>query len=516
MAQVPRDSEPSAPSRSSSISDAAPASAAPSGLAKIVAGHAKDAKASLLNAQIPLYGTIAGEDPPPGDKFAWFQRGYVLSLLQELSGFYGPYLMLCFTMVAAPFTAHVHIDDYFPCGMRKKYVQSLMGSVVCEYTKTYAWSFPQLAVVSILLLIGRDFLQKRFYYFLLKNGGVLSFMKEPILRDSIVVINIFAFAHFVLFCGLVALRLYLAGIDPKVAVTKLGEATMAAASNPMGAARSRPHASAFNDPDDPEGLQLLIHLAVFLGLPGALFISKLFASYDIQNTLIPLSEYVHDMTTGTVEEAFGPRPTQRLGDIDSDEECMEAAKTSKRLGSKAEELADLIHLKDNCVRLMLQSKEHLPDFCRAKAGDDQGNRYEELIRAYLQHGLYKLQKEPPRVQLLHSLWPAPFILLQRRKIQLDMARVGEHAGELSFQWVWRLFRQVALWICGFFLFVQTLALCLELRRCHTQHWQAIFSCIGELINIYFMSYVWSKFYAALPPDISQEDSSFDGEANTRA
>jgi len=435
----------------------------------------------VRNVQIPGYGTMAGE-PPPVDKLRWFARGAFLPLTQELSAQYGAYIILVCTMVTVPSVGpvgYVQTDKWFPCDLKSEYIATYTGSIICEYTKTYVWSFPQLALASLLLLLGRDYVQKRFYYFMLKNGGVMSFVPRPLLRDSIVAVNLWAFAHFIFFCLLVAWRLWLGGIDPSKAATAVAKATMAAASNPGGPSRHK-HMPV-KDANDSEGLQVLISLVIFLGLPGVLFILKLIDSYNIEITLVPLSEYIRDnISTSKVSSRSLDK---LLEDAESDEE------NPTHLGGT--DLAKLIPMNDTCVRGLVQV------YSEALQTHQVGqNRYEHALELYVQQGWYKLIKEPEPIQLLDGLWPAPFVTARE-------GRAGKlwdgRAGDWTFNAVWQTYRQMTMGVCLAILACQVIVLCMDVRRCFTQHWQALFSFVGEIINIYFVGQILYQFYLAKSP-----------------
>jgi len=475
----------------------------PSGLSSHVSRRFSIEFEKVRGLQFPGYGTMDGE-PPPGDKLSWFARGSFRYLVQDIGFNYGAFVMLVCSMVLVPFWGQISIDTWFPCDLKAKYIETYTGSIICEYTKTYVWSFPQLALASLLLLIGRDYVQKRFYYFMLKNGGVMSFLPRPLLRDTIVAVNLWAFGHFIVFCVLVAWRLWLGGIEPGNAALNVAKATMKAARNPwnLGWHQINP----VKDSKDPEGLQLLISMLIFLGLPGVIFLSKLLSSYNIELTLVPLSEYIRDITTGTLSAEVPGKE-----DAESDEE------SPMLLG--ATDLANLVPMKDTCVHGLFQAH---PKEVYMSHKDGQ-NRYERVLKLY-KKPQYKLDKEPDRIELLEGLWPAPFVTAKRRfwdhettsepddatqpdKIDCDMSASTtinqnvwqDRAGEWTFNAVWQTYRQTSILVCFAILVCQGAALFIDLRRCFTEHWQALFSSVGEFINIYIVGQILYQFYVAKSP-----------------
>jgi len=447
---------------------------------------------NLKDVQIPGYGTISGE-PPKVDKFGWLKRGHVTGLLQHVGAQYGPVIALSFYMCLAPFFGAVRIDKQFPCEVGSKYIKTQFGAAICEYTKTYVWSFPQLGFASLLLLAGRDILQMRFYYFMLKHGGVVSFMQFPLLRDSIVIANIWAFAHFWLFVGLVILRLFTSGIDPQIAMEQAAKAAVAAAGN-INARRGLvglDHDQLANS-GDPQGLQLLIQLLVLLGIPGVLFMMKLLSAYYLERTLVPLSEYIRDSTTG-VEQAKGFHAAAFESDEDDASpevpEGQDEPPTPRvERGSSAwTPVGGLVSLKDNCLKPLLDT--HLESILHEHK--DKKSCYKEITKVYVNQGWYKLSNEPHAIELCDSLWLAPFMCAPGT----PMSKFG-----WSFSNVWNLYRRIGLLICGFLLFIQVCSMVIDVHRTLNEHARCSLNLVGEIFNAYFIGLIWQSLYVAHAPD----------------
>jgi len=67
--------------------------------------------------------------------------------------------------------------------------------LLCKYTKSYVFSFPAMATAVLLLICGRDFVQKRFYYGMLKAGGVISFSMNTAWKDLFFMAMCWDFCH---------------------------------------------------------------------------------------------------------------------------------------------------------------------------------------------------------------------------------------------------------------------------------------------------------------------------------
>lgn len=430
----------------------------------------KDTKEALRHVQLPGYGTLDADLLPKPDKLGWFQRGWVVMLGQELISNYFAYCVLVFYMCIAPFCGRVSIDIKFSCEIGKDYIKSDIGSMICYYTKTYVWSFPQLAGATLLLLMGRDLAQKRFYYMLLKHGCVMNFMRMPLLRDNLLVVNIFAFGHFFAFVVLVGVRLYLSGFDMKTVGIDAAKAVYQASMNPNGPASQR--FTKAGAPEDPVGLQIFIQLLVFLGLPGCLFIMKLIFSYDIERTLVPLSEYVRDVTTGV----HASSPKGHGEDDVSDDGGSEAPDVF--------DLSQLVSCKDNRMRFLMDQR--INDFADpSERSGRQRELYARLIATYMAEPWHK---EPARTELADGLWPVPFLMTHRPSRLLSTS--------WSYPLVWRSYRNLSLLLITFFIFCQVVGFCVDIYTIHIGKRMAVFSLPGMILNIFILSWIWQRFWVA--------------------
>jgi hypothetical protein len=196
-------------------------------------------------------------------------------------------------MCLAPFFGKLDMDMDFHCEVKKQFVQTLGGSIVCEYAKTYVWAFPLLAGTSMLLLVAREFIQRRFYYYLLRSGGVMSFEAGSTpFRDVLIVGNVIVFSQYWLFVAFVVFCTY-ENLDGWKASQQIAKAIFAAAANPSLPSQ-RMWDKYKGDEAEPRVMRFMIDLLVMIGLPGIFLVIKLCSSYDIEQTLIPLSEFIRD------------------------------------------------------------------------------------------------------------------------------------------------------------------------------------------------------------------------------
>merc|ERR1719444_367861 len=120
------------------------------------------------------------------------------------------------------------------------------------------------------------------------------------------------------------------------------------------------------------------------------------------------------------------------------------------------------------------------------------NRYDRVLKLYMGPEC-KFNKEPDLLELLDGLWPAPLVTAQRRhdatqqdQLEPDMtpSRTINHnlwqdrAGEWTFNAVWHTYRNVTIFVCFAILVCQGAVLFIDVRRCFSQHWQALFSFVG--------------------------------------
>lgn len=443
------------------------------------------ALSNSIETRVPSYGTLADE-PPQAESLGWMERGRVSSLLQDLVVKYGAHLGILFYMWAAVSFGGIPLDSHFSCklGPANKVIQTHIGSAICEHSKTYVWSFPQVAIASMVLLIGRDLAQKRFYYCLLKKNGVMRFRPCPLHRDSVILANLWVFGHFWICVGLVLLRLYVKGADPHIAIHEAAKAAAAAAANPNDH-HVEYDADLLANSGDPHGLQLLIKLLAWLGMPGLLVIVRLFSAYNLENTLVPLSEYVSESRVASLHNEE-PCSSDHLEDTEAHAGCL---KSVNLMSGKAGTIGNLVCVKDNCMRALLQL--HLDRVLEEEGCADE-EHYTKVLNLYWKEAWYKLCKEPSNVELLDGLWPAPFVLATPFTLT-----TGEQ--DWSFPTIWTLYRNIGGTVCGLMIFTHVVTIIRDIIRIFAEHACSGFAVVGECISMYFIGLVCHRIYFAHAP-----------------
>lgn len=124
--------------------------------------------------------------------------------------------------------------------------------------------------------------------------------------------------------------------------------------------------------NDAFAFRLIVELVSFIVLPATLFIIFFFTAYDIEATLVPLSQYVHDA----------------------------------RDAGEGAELSQLEIMEDCWVKEVLDAKA--PDILGV--AEDHENEFKELMNEYNRQRKTLEAKETTRITMTESLWPAQFLL----------------------------------------------------------------------------------------------------------
>lgn len=123
----------------------------------------------------------------------WEGNGNVLNLCIDVASEAWTKVILLVTLVASLEAAK---PSFMMCNREDTPALANYGEVLlCHYTKGFVFSFPAMATSVMLLLFGRDLLQKRFYYGLLKAGGVMSFSDNTAHKDPFFLAMCLDFCH---------------------------------------------------------------------------------------------------------------------------------------------------------------------------------------------------------------------------------------------------------------------------------------------------------------------------------
>lgn len=227
------------------------------------------------------------------EELDWEGNGSLLNLCIDIaSGCWSQVLLLC-TLVASLEACR---DSFLKCNQEDTPQLRNYGEVLlCHYTKAFVFSFPAMATAVLVLLFGRDFLQKRFYYGLLKAGGVISFIDNTPWKDTLFKAMCLDFCHCV---GYTCLHI--------IILKRAGAETVAAGLVPQG--------SASTVPTDGATTTAVTALTTTLGVKAAnvmfqkffetvmilittffetlLLLIFFYFAYDITGALVPMSEYL--------------------------------------------------------------------------------------------------------------------------------------------------------------------------------------------------------------------------------
>mmetsp|Transcript_103523 Transcript_103523/g.179813 ORF Transcript_103523/g.179813 Transcript_103523/m.179813 type:complete len:528 (-) Transcript_103523:13-1596(-) len=354
-------------------------------------------KKSFLQA-IRSYGTIVDDDVDKNALRCLQERGSIWGILNDVSLNMGGYVCLTFTMLLNLPTLGAKLKIN-PCKGIKDHHLSGVATAGCEYCEVYVLCFPLMTFTITLLICGRDILHKRLYYRLLLEGGVLRYRSTMPLSDFLVLMSLWSFFHVVVYVGFLCVSLFHIGIDPKRAVWVAAKALYKAVSNPSSPATGMVPNDAYTH-TDPEGFTLLVHILCFVIVPGLFYLLFIFRMYPVDWTLVPLSEYIADLTEQGSED----------------------------------DLTSLVVMEEYCTKAMLEKEfDTIIDPSYKETVDYKGQqRYVKAIRIYQQYHwndweprsakLQKLEEDRTpgtpkhidpyemQVDLLDSLWPASLVL----------------------------------------------------------------------------------------------------------
>lgn len=324
-----------------------------------------EAKAGLMG-KIEGYGaTLTGKKPEtprdgPEEKEpkAWEARGTILGLCIDL----GMIIWIQSVPLATMFIhSMVSYGKMFPCEEGGTYKLSFFDACYCAYTKAFIRGFAPLALTAMCLIVGRDLLQKRTYYSVLKWRGVLEFAANNPFKDPVFLAVLISYIHLILHLIFI---IWATGFFSSDSSSKFLQHT--------GEGEDITGGDVKNMVGDAFAFRLIVELVSFIVLPATLFIIFFFTAYDIEATLVPLSQYVHDA----------------------------------RDAGEGAELSQLEILEDCWVKEVLDAKA--PDILGA--AEDHENEFKELLNEYNLQRKTLEAKELIRMTMTESLWPAQLLL----------------------------------------------------------------------------------------------------------
>jgi hypothetical protein len=323
----------------------------------------KDEAKTGLMGKISGYGaTITGKKETPRDgpeekePKPWEARGTIFGLCVDL----GMIIWIQSVPLATMFIhSMVSYGKMFPCEEGGTYGLSFQSACFCAYSKAFIRGFAPLALTAMCLIIGRDLLQKRTYYSVLKHRGVLEFAANNPFKDPVFLAVLVSYIHLILHLIFIiwATGFFSSSKSSKFMQYEGEDITGGDVKNALG---------------DAFAFRLIVELVSFIVLPATLFIIFFFTAYDIEATLVPLSQYVHDA----------------------------------RDAGEGAELSQLEIMEDCWVKEVLDGKA--PDILGD--AEDHENEFRQLLDEYNQQRKTLEAKELVRITMTESLWPAQLLL----------------------------------------------------------------------------------------------------------
>lgn len=214
-----------------------------------------------------FYGSV----PPKDRTWEWESRGWPLYLLVQIIALIAQQWL---TLVLIIFEVVWRYDYLLSCNPHEIGYGS---AVLCEYSKAYVRCFPLLAVVVSIMVADRLYLYQRLYYQLLKRHCLIMFDKFSPLADPLFRILVFAFSQCLIHFGMMICHDQ--GINRQ---------------NITASGVSVAQSEAFQDQVN--------NIAIAYIVPGALFLSLLYASYDISEKVIPFNKYFEEDAEGALAQ----------------------------------------------------------------------------------------------------------------------------------------------------------------------------------------------------------------------
>eukprot|EP00927_Polykrikos_kofoidii_P080021 TRINITY_DN76884_c0_g1_i1.p1 TRINITY_DN76884_c0_g1~~TRINITY_DN76884_c0_g1_i1.p1 ORF type:complete len:454 (+),score=64.38 TRINITY_DN76884_c0_g1_i1:86-1363(+) len=137
--------------------------------------------------------------------YAWEYRGTVIGLLTDVGARYGHYFLMLLGLTLTERctqSTFVSCDNTDSVGLR-----SYAFVCACEYSKAFIVTFPSIAVSTFLLIIGRDMLQQRLYYGMLKVGGVIEYHFTTPQKDPFMIMLVVNYLHCIGYIVLTSVKL---------------------------------------------------------------------------------------------------------------------------------------------------------------------------------------------------------------------------------------------------------------------------------------------------------------------
>lgn len=320
--------------------------------------------------------TVSDPDAPK----EWEARGTVLSIVIGVLATCGSHVVYLVAMFAMMKSSRL-----ISCSRAEYPALGFYGAYVCNYTKAYLECFPELALTICLLIVGRNLLQQRLFYGFLMRGAVLQYKSKSMFQDGMLRIFLWCYANAMMHLVLILWLIHQGGGDrmfeEELKETKGGtkrdsflgvgsrgfsghqflgsdDSSYDAVSGMVGDAFSYSGAPVhpLHDPVLKKQIQTLVELIGFFFIPATLFLIYLFTGYDIEGSLVPLSQYFYD--------------------------ARNQAKKDAELGWASSASCDLTVLDDDATKLLIEHHQNAIH----DAADTVNDAIDEIIDIYAREG----------------------------------------------------------------------------------------------------------------------------------
>lgn len=368
--------------------------------------------------------TVSNPDAPK----EWEARGTVFSIVIGVLATCGSHVVYLVAMFAMMKSSRL-----ISCSRTEYPTMGFYGGYVCDYTKAYLECFPELALTICLLIVGRNLLQHRLFYGFLMRGAVLQYKSKSMFMDWMLRIFIWCYANAMLHLVFILWLIHQGGGDnlftEELKESKGGtkkdmflgvgsrgfsghqflgtdESSFDAYSSAVGDAFAPVHP--LHDPALKKQIQMLVELIGFFVIPATLFMIYLFTGYDIEGSLVPLSQYFYDARI--------------------------QAKSDKDAGFSSSACCELTVLDDDATKLLIEyHQDNIHD-----AADSVTDAIDEIIDIYVKEGDYWERKVVETGQSFNGIarahWPC--------RLLISEDAVGMSHG--AFRAVWLTFIVISL------------------------------------------------------------------------
>lgn len=313
----------------------------------------------------PATDDAAEEEKVEKPQKEWEKRGEMLMLIISVA------MILWFQSVPlATMFGHawyaIENDAWFHCSKGGHYDLSLVDACICGYTQGVTCCFAPLCFCIMIIFVGRELVQKRLYYSVLKRHGVLQFATNDPLTDPLGIVVFLLYVHVIFYFFFIIYATKLLSSDASSSLLQHAHDGVGHGVDGV-AGIGKNHGDLIVR--DGAAFQMVSELFAFYILPSTLFIIFFYCGYDIEATLVPLSQYVHDAHDAHEEDQL----------------------------SQLEVLDDA-----QCNRIVL---EHAGEILAGAGTHD--DEFEHLKVFYKEH---KNDDILPKLGLLDSLWPTQILL----------------------------------------------------------------------------------------------------------